>query len=296
MHSFRAHFAVVASFLLATFLFASEAKADDVKRECIAASTLGQTLHREEKLIAAREQMLLCARDACPAVIRNYCVRWLGEIEEQTPSVVVRAQYADGADLLDARVVVDGRAGRIDGRPITLDPGEHLVVVEKDDDGTRKEEKVIVADREKSRVLVIQLSVPRMQPQALSKEPTPTRSEGVHADAQTEGGVPTGAWILGGVGLAALGSSAYLALAARSDYDTLTTACAPHCASTAADPARAKVLASEITLGVGVAAVGSALVWALVSPPKRPISTAFSPRFDVAPAPGGAFATLSGTY
>ena len=292
MRSFHAHFAAIVCALLATLFIATPAKADDTKKECIAASTLGQTLHREEKLIAAREQMLICARDVCPAVVRNYCVRWLGEIEEQTPSVVVRARYADGADLLDARVVVDGKSGKIDGRPIALDPGEHVVVVEKDDDGTRKEEKVIVADREKSRILVIQLSVPRAVAPSLSMQPASPRSP---ETTQTEGGVPTGAWVLGGAGLVSLGASAYLALAARSDYDTLTTTCAPHCAPSAADAGRTKVLASEVTLGVGVAAVGSALVWALLSPPKKSVSTA-SARFDIAPTQGGAFATFGGTY
>src|SRR5258708_17774735 len=84
------------------------ANAQDVKHECIAASTEGQTLRKDEKLLEARDQILVCARDVCPGIVKSHCARWLTEIEEQIPSIVVRAQNAAGADLTDARLTIDG--------------------------------------------------------------------------------------------------------------------------------------------------------------------------------------------
>ena len=49
------------------------AHAEDTKRVCIAASTLGQTLRDEGKLVDAREQLLRCSREDCPGVVKAYC-------------------------------------------------------------------------------------------------------------------------------------------------------------------------------------------------------------------------------
>src|ERR1700678_4573205 len=96
------------------------AKADDTVRVCIAASTDGQTLRKQGRLLAAREEMIACARDACPPIVRSHCARWLSEVDAATPSVVVRAEDPAGADVMGARLFIDGRPGKLDGQAVRL--------------------------------------------------------------------------------------------------------------------------------------------------------------------------------
>src|SRR6478609_2672058 len=124
----------------------------DIKRGCIDASTAGQTSRDAGKLLEARAQLLKCASDACPAVVRSSCSRWLSDVEEQIPSIVIRAADAAHVDITEGTATIDGSPASLDGKPISLDPGPHLVVVEAPD-GTRLEKKVLLAAGEKSRLL-----------------------------------------------------------------------------------------------------------------------------------------------
>src|SRR5262249_25832670 len=116
------------SALLATaLLLALEAgvRAETPSAErCTAAYHSTQRLRQAGKLREAAAEALVCAESACPRVLRQDCARWVEEIQRATPSIVVHAVGADGCDVVDARVVIDGQAvaDRIAGTPITLDP------------------------------------------------------------------------------------------------------------------------------------------------------------------------------
>lgn len=275
------------------------ALADDVKRQCVDASTEGQTLRRDEKLLEAREQMLLCARDACPNIVRSHCIKWLREVEDQTPSVVVRAQDGDGSDLTDGKVTIDGQAGKLDGHPVALNPGEHVVVIERAD-GARKEEKVLLADGEKSRLLVLRF------PRTAQAEGTGGSTGGSpnvpEPPPESKPAVPTGAWVLGGVGIVSLGAFAYFGLSAQSDFDALKTTCSPNCTDDQKHSAYTKAIVSDVALGVGVAALGGAVLWTILShtggkaSASASASTGPSVRVDVAPTAGGMMTGLSGSF
>ena len=66
---------------------ASTARADD-KEQCVAASEQAQTLKDEGKLRAARSQLLACARDVCPGIVRKDCDKWRCE---RTPQLRIDA-------------------------------------------------------------------------------------------------------------------------------------------------------------------------------------------------------------
>jgi hypothetical protein len=229
----------------------SAAADDDVVRACIDASTRGQTLRQEGHLLGAREQMIQCSRDACPGAVRSHCVRWLGEIDERIPSIIVRAQDAAGADLVGARVLVDGRPGKLDGRAVQLDPGQHVVAVERD--GIRKEERVILVEGEASRLVMLRLAE---APRVVVPEAPPAH----------ESRVPLPAWILGGVGVAALGTATYFGFAAKAQLDQLNGGCSPHCSDEQTRTGRADALAFDVLLAAGAAAAGAAIVWAVAFP------------------------------
>jgi hypothetical protein len=263
----------------------SPARADDVKRECVDAATLGQTLRDAGKLLAAREQMLRCARDEC-SVVRPFCARWLNEIEGQIPSVVVRVLDPDGNDRTDAKATMDGRPLKLDGKPTLLDPGQHLLVIEAPN-AVRKEQKVLLVDREKSRLLNIQIASARPPGESHPAAPTP----------RSQGGIPTGVWILGGFGVAALGSGAYFGITARNELEHLKNSCSPSCTDAQTKTGRTDALVADISFGVGAAAIVGALVWAIMSPSRESASqkTSFS-GVDVRPVAGGWFLSSSVRY
>src|ERR1700753_253840 len=95
------------SFCAATVALAEPTSEDT--QACVAASTQGQTDRDEGRLLAAREQLLMCAREACPSIVRKSCADWLSELSGRIPSVVVRVQEAGQRDVTDARVTLDGR-------------------------------------------------------------------------------------------------------------------------------------------------------------------------------------------
>src|SRR5262245_34160024 len=78
------------------------------KKTCIASSESGQKLRHDGKLRAAREQLLVCARPECPAVIRQDCAQFLNEVASSTPSVVIAARDTNGKETLAVKVTIDG--------------------------------------------------------------------------------------------------------------------------------------------------------------------------------------------
>src|SRR3954470_24878187 len=69
------------------------ARADD-KQACIASYDQTQKLRKGGKLGAAREQALVCLKDACAEFIRADCARWFAEIEASQPTVVFEVRDA----------------------------------------------------------------------------------------------------------------------------------------------------------------------------------------------------------
>jgi len=276
--------------LVALALLAPSARADDTVHVCIAASTAGQTFRKDGKLLAARDQMIACARDACPPIVRSHCARWLSEVEAAIPSVVVRAEDTNGADVIDASLSIDGRPGKLDGQPVRLDPGEHLVAVESAD-GAHKEERVLVAAGEASRVVTLRLPAPAS---ATTPSAPPVPSESAPPAAGTTY-VPAGAWVLGGAGILALGAATFFGVSANSDLNGLNATCSPHCAEAATDPGRTDATLFYVFVGVGGAAVATALVWGLAFP-SHATAAVSAPRVELRPVAGGALMSLQLSY
>ncbi|HEY2510486.1 MAG TPA: hypothetical protein VGI39_06510 [Polyangiaceae bacterium] len=281
--------------LLAISVIPRAAAAEDTVHACIAASTDGQTLRKQGKLGAARERLLECARDACPAIVRSHCAKWLAEVEDRIPSIVVHAQTADGGDLLDAELTIDGHPSKLDGRPVSLDPGTHALSVSTTE-GQHQDAQLLLVEGERARLVAIRFpsraKVAATAGGAPSGEVPPLRTSTSH-------GVPLGAWILGGAGVVALGSATYFFVTAGSDLDTLNRTCSPHCTDAQAQPGRTDALLGDVFLAGGIAAVGGAVLWAALGSGSShsPAASSAPPRLHVAPlAGGGAFASLTGTY
>src|SRR5579859_526942 len=104
MFSARTGCSVLAIAACAASLAASaSAWADQDIETCRRAYEQAQLNRRDEKLLAAREQLRICGGDSCPAVARADCVEWLGQVQGAIPSVVPEARGPSGP-LFDASV------------------------------------------------------------------------------------------------------------------------------------------------------------------------------------------------
>jgi hypothetical protein len=291
-------------------LSANTAEAQDTKRACISASTEGQTRLQAGKLLAAREQMLACANDECPGVVKARCAERLREIESRTPSIVVRGQSARGSDVIAARLWVDGHLTKLDGRPIRLDPGEHVIAMEAE--GLKRiQQTVLLVESEKSRLVLVQFAEPPEAREPSHKDPAATPWDGLSTTAANGStapgaapevpepqGIPAGAWILGGVGVAVLGTSTVFLLKAKADFEDLSRRCGKindiDCPESEREAVASGRLLGLIGLSAGGAALGTAIIWAIAAHSGKPTPHALG--IHVEPLAGGVFASTTGRF
>jgi hypothetical protein len=103
-------------------------------------------------------------------------------------------------------------------------------------------------------------------------------------------------WVLSAAGLAGIGTYGLLTVWGRKDNDALSS-CAPDCSPASLNRVKNLYLAADISLGVGIAALGAGVTWlALSGSNKEKPPTQASYLFDVQPTKSGAFATVSGAF
>ncbi|MBS2015541.1 MAG: hypothetical protein JST00_21825 [Deltaproteobacteria bacterium] len=237
-------------------------KAGHTEPDCPTASEEGQRARDRGKLLEARELFRICSKATCPGVVKKDCTKWLGELEESVPSIVIAARDASsGADLTNVRVVVDGQevATRTDGKAIPIDPGEHSLRFEAPN-LPPKTETVVIRTGEKNRLFKVELGTapkPAPPPAAAPIGPPPAK-----APEPASSSPPVLGYVLGGVGVLAIGGFAVLGATSKSDLDGLKTSCAPYCAQSDLDSVKSRMLVADILLGTGAVAlvVGAVLI------------------------------------
>ncbi len=218
----------------------ADAPDQDVLGVCIAAYEDAQRRRNRGDLIEAREALKVCARDVCPAIARTDCTDWLAELRADVPTIVIGARFESGRDLIDVSVFLDGKPlmNRIEGRAVEVNPGVHTLRFEIP--GREPvEERVSVLVGERNRRVVV--TVPDPTPPAPASEP----------------GIPTMTHVLGGVGAVGLAGFGFFGLTGLSREGDLD-ACKPSCGSGDVDAVRTRYLAADISLLVGLAALGGA--------------------------------------
>jgi hypothetical protein len=174
-----------AAFLVTSFT--GSAFADD-KAACVEAASVGQTLRDQHRLLEAREQFRLCAREVCPAIVQSACIRWLEAAEKSLPTVVVTAKDAAGGDLVKVSVAVDGQqiATSLDGSAVPINPGAHVFKF-TGPDGSVVEQQVVVVEGQHGRsVGAVFLTINAKAPDTLTPRARTLRTSG---------------WIVGGLGV-----------------------------------------------------------------------------------------------
>jgi hypothetical protein len=280
---------------IAILAFSGGAFADD-KQDCIAASEAGQDKKLGGRLREAREQLLICARDVCPALLRQDCTQWLTEIISALPSVVVGARDWQGHDLVDVTVSVDGTVvtKKLDGKPIALDPGAHTFHYEIASGAPPVDEQLLIRQGERNRTLTVTFAPPPgATPISPAEEPPPAPLPARRRSFLT--------YVFGGVGLAAIGAGAGLGLSANSDASTAREAppagCAPNCPSSRVDPIKTKYILADVSFGVGIISLGMATYFFFAHPGDPAADSRHaSLRLDVVSSPHGGTLGLVGRF
>jgi hypothetical protein len=270
---------------------------------CIAASEQALSLRHAGHLREARTQMAECASPSCPDELRAECSKRMDALNDAMPSLVVGAKDGSGNDLLAAEVTIDGVkvATTLDGRPIDLDPGEHVVRVSVDG-LPPAERKLVLGEGEKARHETFVLGEP---PRPLPPPPAPA-PEPVAPRWGTRRTVAVTSGALGLVGLGVGGAFGALASSEWSSSKSATTL-QGSCASAASCPAHATAVSdhdtavtyatvSTVGIAVGAALVVTGLVVWLTAPARA--SSTGTGRLRVAPTAerGGGTLTVLGEF
>lgn len=288
---------IASSTVVALTLSSSFASAADEKKACVAAYEQSQVLRNESKLSEAKKQLLICARDVCPAALRTDCASWLSEVESNMPSVVIDVKDSGGKDLVAVKVSLDGKPvmTKLDGKSMAVDPGAHTFKYETDGYPTI-EEQVIVKQGEKNRKISVTFKAAG-EPKKTDPKPDPNPPP-VVVDPTKPSNRKTVAYVLGGVGVVALGVGGFFYLSgkgAESDLRGKPCAATKTCPQSDVDDVKKKYLYGDVAMVTGVLSLGVGVVL-YVTAPKNPEAAATARRFDVAPMPGGGFATYAGSF
>lgn len=246
-------------------LSTSHAFAQD-KVACAAAYEKVQIDRRDGHLRAAHENAALCSRASCPAVLQRDCLVWLRELEATLPSVVIEATGPNGRETLDVRVTCDGAllAERLDGRAMSIDPGPHTCRFETA--GATMTDSIVLHEGDQHRRWRVAFPVSAPPPPS-RPEPAPHRQR-----------VPIAAYVLGGLGLAAVGAGTYFEIHGWNGKSELD-ACRPDCTRDLLDRTRADFIIGDIAIGVGVVAIGAALWFAFLRSDRDAARTSYEVRF-----------------
>lgn len=200
-------------------LFSSAAFADN--EACARAYEKAQKRRLDAKLIEARRELVACAQDSCPALLRRDCVKWLDDVETEVPAISIRVRGVDGCDRSDADVIIDGTPipKAAEGRLIDVDPGAHVVRAKIGRD--ESEQNVVVSTGERRRVVTIELG-----PNVVCGVPPAPRLERIEQPAKSETKsetqkTPTSVFILGAGGLLGAGLTTAFGISAWSQKGTL---------------------------------------------------------------------------
>jgi hypothetical protein len=252
------------------------ARATD-KEACVAAAEAAQRLKKASKLLAAREQLLVCANRECPSIVSNDCTTWLGEVARSMASVTVNARDGQGRPVYNVRVLIDGApfAPEASGTPLDVDPGAHVFRCERGADAV--DVGVTLTEGERAHPImcempsIVEASVPEHN--ALPAWTPPP------APAAGESGIPWSSWVLGGVGVLSIGSAALfggLELSQQS-ADGQPGGCKPRCNNSEIQSIQTKIDVAYVSIGVAVVALGAAVAIALLRPSHASVAVSQSP-------------------
>jgi hypothetical protein len=246
------------------------------------------TLRAQGKLMAARAELASCMEATeCNAEARRRCASEQQTLANEMPSVVVHAHDGRGNDLVDVSVTLDGEpfVSKLDGLSMSIDPGEHTFVFTRSGhDPVTHSERIEPTD--KFKLVTVELpDAELLRTRAAASEAPPP------ATGPSPARLIAGA-SLAGLGVAGIAAFAALGLDARAEEEDLKL-CRPNCSDGAVSSVRTRYTLSNVSLGVGVAALGAAAFVLLTGNSSSPAPSA---QVDVVAGPRGGTVLLRSTF
>ncbi len=276
----RLRYAGVGFAAFALVAVARPALADDAA--CIAASEQSLTLRQQGKLHDALKTLATCADAACPDEVKAECSRRIDGIGTAMPTLVLEAKDGSGNDLFAVTVSMDGApfASKLDGRPVSIDPGEHTFRFETAGQPPL-EKKLVLREGEKDRRESVVLGPP---PPVVA--PPPALAPPSQSSWSTR---KTLAVASGGVGLVGIGLGVVFGLYASSSQSREKSDCSssgcPNYPQGNEDYNTAKKDATGSTIGfiAGAAFLAGGVALWLTAPTENDAPAATARRVRLAP-------------
>jgi hypothetical protein len=195
-------------------------------------------------------------------MVRADCLHWLDELEAAIPTIVVVA-VSDRGDEIDVTVTIDGQlvTRQLDGKAIELDPGSHQITFERLGSAPQ-EMRLILGQGEKNRIIRLDYR---------TKPPTPVAAPPIIASTpvQPPSGtrpVPVLTYVFAGAAVVAGGTATYFALRAESARNDARKNCEPLCSGSVVDDIKLKALYSDLSSGIALLSVGTAVLLYVTRP------------------------------
>jgi hypothetical protein len=260
--------------------------ADPTTADCLAANNSSVDLRNDQKLRAARAQLLVCSSGNCPADIRKECLRRVDEVNAQIPTIIFEAKDASGRDLSAIKVTMDGQplADRLEGTALSIDPGEHTFVFETagqpaltkqfviEESQKDRREPIVFGQPEGTAALRGAAPAPSpvdVQSPGAAIEASPTAASGERSPAL--GTQQILAIVAGGFGVVGVGLGSAFGLIAISKKNDAENVCSNLCATQSgvskwSDAKTAAQIADVAFIIGGLGLAGGAVLWFTAKP------------------------------
>jgi len=280
---------------VATFVVSPQNALADDKKTCVDAYVAAQSRRTEHRLLAARTQLRICARQECASLMQGQmnrdCTQWLTDVEASIPTVVFSAKDAAGNDLQDVTVSADGAvvARKLDGHAMEIEPGSHNFTF-VDAGGHADTQTVVVLEGTKNQVVHATFgqpaapepapapaptptpttpAPPQPAPQSTAASPPPAPEPTPEANPEAASGYWTGQRIAGvaiaGAGLLGMGVGGIVALSAKSQFNTAQGESGQQ-RVTDSQAAYNQGNVASVVVGVGAAVAAAGIVVWLIAP------------------------------
>jgi hypothetical protein len=225
---------------------------------CAQAYEKAQSMRQDGKLLESRRQLLICAQDSCPAVLRRDCGTWLNEVSAGIPSLALRVHGADGCDHPEASITLDGAsvASAAEGRPIDVNPGSHVIHATLGEAST--DQTVVATSADRPRLVTIELGTPG----AVCSRPgagEPAKPGPLDSAPAESRRPPALTYALGSLGIISGAVAIGFGVSAWSQKGTLDD-CKGSCAQRDVDTMRRTFLIADLATLVAVASIAAGAV------------------------------------
>jgi hypothetical protein len=165
----------VLSLMSALTWSASAVATEPTTDQCSASSQESQGLLRDGKLVAARDKLRVCVAESCSPAIREDCNTRLAEVESAIPTVALDVKGADGRELSNVKVTVDGTllVEHLTGTPLAVDPGPHTFSFDAGSGGASSKQAFIVEGRKAQVVTAVLPAAGPTRSEAAKESPSP---------------------------------------------------------------------------------------------------------------------------